>query len=157
MKVEFLEPLHNEYIHGSINTPYPKGMGFQVDDPVAGTLKLCTGQAGFQLQRDMVSAADWNAEQISRSVGLGSYFEPPYLVSGTVACRRVTRMEIEGSDVLLTSGTGSLSGTTAVDTALGYFAGKLRVAQSGNETAFILRAQLTPEDSANFRLLVERP
>jgi hypothetical protein len=161
MKVEFLEPLHNEYIHGILGSVAPRGTGVQVLDHVSGTFKLANGETGFLLERDVVSEADWNSEQILRSASpeLGTVFVPPYMVGKTVSARRVTRMEIEGLDNILTSGTGAITSGTAVDTQLGYLAGKLRVAQSTNEIAFVLRQQLTPEDTsvaANVRLLVER-
>lgn len=162
MKVEFLEAdIH--YIHGVIAQTAPRGLGLMLDPLVAATdgpsnLVPATGVAGFQLERDVVgntTEAEQNARLLDAYTPVG--FTKPYLLGATVSARRIRRMEAEGADVILTSGTGAVSSGTAANTALGYSAGRLRVKQGSDEIAFILRAQLTPEDPANFRLLLERP
>jgi hypothetical protein len=159
MKVEFLEAdMH--YIHGVIAVVAPRGFGMMLDPTDATLSKLipATAVQGFQLERDAVdvtSADGQNARLLEAT--LPADFSKPYAVGATVSARRATRMELEGADVLLTSGTGPLSSSTQANVALGYASGKLRVKQTNDEIAFIVRAQLTPEDPANFRLLVERP
>lgn len=150
MKVEFFEAdLH--YIHGVVPAIAVRGTGYQVDPTDASKLILADKTSGHQLERDVVAALTL------ADIAFPEGYIKPYVVGATVSARRVTRMEIEGSDVILTSGTGAVSGATAVNTALSYSAGRLRVAQGGDETAFIIREQLTAEDPANFRLLLERP
>jgi hypothetical protein len=151
MKVEFLEAdLH--YIHGVVPAIVPRGTGFQVDPANDLNLILANGTSGHQLERDVVAALTL------QDIAFPDGYVKPYALGATVSARRVTRMQIEGTDVILTSGTGAVSGATPVNTALSYSAGRLRVAQGGDETAFIIREQLTPEDpTQNFRLLLERP
>lgn len=157
MKVQFLEA-DPEYIHGIIQQVAPRGFGLMKDPTDLTKLIPAHLIAGFQMERDSVGVTT-DAEQNSRllEASLPADFSKPYAVGATISARRVTRMELEGADVILTSGTGAVSSGTAVNTALGYSAGRLRVKQGSDEIAFILRAQLTPEDPANFRLLVERP
>lgn len=159
MKVEILEADH-EYLNGTVGQVAPKGAGYQLDPVNFGVLIPATGTTGYQLEYDVLSVADWQTEQLARNAApeLAAYFKPPYQVGQTVSVRRVTRMIAEGIDIFLTSGTGALSTGTAVNTALGYSAGQLRVKQGGDEVAFILRKQLTPEVSTNvLRLELERP
>jgi hypothetical protein len=157
MKVEFLEAdIH--YIHGTIAFTAPRGFGMQVDPADEGKLIAANGVSGFQLERDVVgdtTDAEVNARLLETILPTG--FAKPYVKGATVSARRVTRMQAEGNDVILTSGTGAVSGSTPINAKLGYKNGKLYVAQSGDEVAWIVRRQLTAEDSANaFRLELER-
>jgi hypothetical protein len=165
MKVEILEAdIH--YIHGVLNLVAPRGFGLMLDPAVAATdgpsnLVPAHGVAGYILERDMVDTSTPEGQTallIRSELGDGS-FVSPYRKGSTVSARRVTRMEAEGADVILTSGTGAVSVDTPANTELGYAAGKLRVRQGGDELAFILRAQLAPKDpeTNDFRLLLERP
>ena len=121
-------------------------------DPSDDTkLILADATSGHQLERDVVAALTLT------DISWPTSFAKPYVVGATVSARRVVRMQLEGADVILTSGTGAVSNVTAVNTALSYSAGRLRVKQTNDEVAWILRQQMTPEDPANFRLLVERP
>ena len=162
MKVEILEAeIH--YIHGVLDGVYPRGTGLMLDPLVAATdgpsnLIPAEGVAGYILERDMIDPSApgaQNAMLVQQELGDGS-FVAPYRKGSTVSARRVTRMELEGADVILTSGTGAVTVNTPANTELGYAMGKLRVRQGSDELAFILRAQLPPEDPANFRLLVEK-
>jgi hypothetical protein len=157
MKVEFLEA-QMHYIHGVIAAAAPRGFGLMLDPTNLANLIPATAIAGFQLERDAVEVTttdQQNARLLEATLPAG--FVKPYAVGNTVSARKVMRMELEGADVLLTSGTGLLTSGVAANTALGYASGKLRVKQASDEIAFIVRAVLTPEDPANFRLLVERP
>lgn len=157
MKVQFLEA-DPHYIQGVIQQAAPRGFGLMKDPTDLDKLIPCTGIAGFQMERDSVGVttdAENNARLLEAT--LPADFSKPYSVGAHISARRVTRMELEGSDLILTSGTGLVSSGTAANTALGYSAGRLRVKQGSDEIAFILRAQITPEDPANFRILVERP
>jgi hypothetical protein len=167
MKVEFLNDDNNmHYVHGTIAFLAPRGFGVMLDPAQAATdgpsrLIPADGVAGFVLERDVVgntTQAEQNALLINAGLG-DSNFIRPYIVGSTVSGRKITRMEAEGADVILTSGTGAVDGNTAVNTELGYSAGRLRVKQGGDEIAFILRAQLPAQDpdNNNFRLLLERP
>jgi hypothetical protein len=157
MKVEFLEAsLH--YIHGTTDFLAPRGLGVQVDPTDESKLILADGVSGFQLERDIVgntTEGEVNARLLETV--MPTDFSKPYIKGATVSARRVTRMQLEGADVLLTSGTGLLSGSTPAGTQLSYSNGKLYIAQTGDEVAFIVRRQLDPENNANtFRLEVER-
>jgi hypothetical protein len=157
MKVQFLEA-DPHYIHGTIQQTAPRGFGMMLDPTDVTKLIPANAVAGFQMERDSVGVTttdEQNARLLEAS--LPADFSKPYAVGATISARRVTRMELEGSDLILTSGTGAVSSGTAANTALGYSAGRLRVKQGSDEIAFYLRAQLTAEDPANFRLLVERP
>lgn len=158
MKVQILEA-DEHYIHGVIQQAAPRGFGLMKDPTDLTKLIPCSSIAGFQMERDSVGVTT-DAEQNARllEAELPADFSKPYAVGATISARRVTRMTLEGADLILTSGTGAISNVTAVNTALDYSAGRLRVRQGSNEIAFYLRAQLTPEDSGNsVRLLVERP
>jgi hypothetical protein len=117
------------------------------------------GADGYVMERDMVgntSASELNAHLLEVVLPAND-FARSYVEGATISVRRATRMQLEGADVLLTSGTGALSGSTTVGTQLGYKLGKLRAAQSGDEVVYYLRRQLTAEDSANtFRIEVAR-
>jgi len=157
MKVQFLEA-DEHYIHGTIQQVAPRGFGLMLDPTDVTKLIPASAVAGYQMERDSVGVttdAENNARLLEAT--LPADFSKPYAVGATISARRVTRMELEGADVILTSGTGLVTSGTAANTPLEYSAGRLRVRQGTNEIAFILRAQLTPEDAANFRLLVERP
>lgn len=167
MKVEFLNDDNNmHYIHGTIAFLAPRGFGVMLDPSQAATdgpsrLIPADGVAGYVLERDVVgntTQAEQNALLINATMGDGN-FTRPYVVGSTVSGRKIMRMEAEGADVILTSGTGAVSANTAVNTELSYSAGRLRVKQGADEVAFILRAQLPAEDpdTNNFRLLLERP
>lgn len=158
MKVQILEA-DPEYIHGTIQQAAPRGFGLMKDPTDLTKLIPANLISGFQMERDSVGVTTTD-EQNARllEAALPADFSKPYAVGATISARRVTRMELEGADVILTSGTGAVTSGTAVNTALDYSAGRLRVRQGSNEIAFYLRAQLTPEDSGNsVRLLVERP
>lgn len=157
MKVQFLEA-DEHYIHGTIQQVAPRGFGLMLDPTDVTKLIPATGVAGFQMERDSVGVttdAENNARLLEAT--LPADFSKPYAVGATISARRVTRMELEGADVILTSGTGAVATGVAANTALGYSAGRLRIKQGSDEIAFIVRAELPPEDPANFRLLVERP
>lgn len=154
MKVEFLEAdIH--YVHGVLGLVAPLGLGVQPHGTDEDKLVLANGTAGYQLQRPIKLERDILDIVLPQGP---QDFATPHSITATVAARRVTRMQLEGNDLILTSGTGLVSSGTAVGTALGYVDGRLRVKQGGDETAFIIRRQLAAEDSANpFRLEIERP
>jgi hypothetical protein len=58
--------------------------------------------------------------------------------------------------LLVTSGTGAISASTAVGTLLGYQNGRLRVAQTADRVEWKILAQLTPKTEGNIRLLIEK-
>lgn len=157
MKVEFLEAdIH--YIHGVLGSVAPLGLGVQPHGTDQDRLILANGTAGYQLQREIVEERNILDIVLPVRDGLPQSFSTPHSKTATVAARRVTRMQLEGNDLILASGTGAVSSVTAVGTALGYVDGRLRVKQGSDEVAFIVRRQLAAEDTANpFRLEVERP
>lgn len=164
MKVQILEAeLH--YIHGTVQLihgfalPLARGVGLRKHDTDDTILVLADGVDGYQLERDMVgntTAADQQSRLLETVLPVND-FARPYVEGATVSARRVTRMQLEGADVLLTSGTGLLSSATAIGARLGYKDGRLRLAQTGDEHVFTVRHQLPAEDSSNtFRLEVAR-
>lgn len=164
MKVQFLEAeLH--YMHGTVQLihgfalPLARGIGLRKHDTDDTILVLADGVDGYQLERDMVAnttTADQNA-RLLEAVLPANLGARPYIEGATVSARRVTRMQLEGADVILTSGTGAIDANTAIKAKLAYKDGRLRVAQTGDEHVFTLRHQLAPEDTANvFRIEVAR-
>lgn len=165
MKVEILEAeLH--YLNGMVDLsgtglalPLPRGFGLAAHPSDNTKLVPADGVDGYVLERDMLgntTDAEKNANILAAAWPDNS-FARPYVEGATVSARRATRMELEGADVLLTSGTGALSGSTPVKAKLAYKLGKLRVAQTGDEHVWTVRRQLAPEDSANtFRLEIAR-
>lgn len=114
------------------------------------TLAKAQGQKGFCLVRDIVDKATLSGQLIvDAAFPAGAPIMNPDTVNTTVSASKVLEAELEGVDLLQLSGTGALSNGTAAGTELSSNAGRLRVKQSGEEVAAILREQLTPEDPDN--------
>ena len=60
-----------------------------------------------------------------------------------------------GTHLLVTSGTGAISGTTAQDTRLSFKNGRWYEAQVGDFVFGVLRRQLTPKTALNIRIEIE--
>jgi hypothetical protein len=75
---------------------------------------------------------------------------------GQVTLELADAVEAEGSDYVLTSGTGALSSGTAIGTLLSFVDGKFYVAQGSDEKPFRLGKVLTEEVSGNLRIYAER-
>lgn len=121
------------------------------------TLIKCTGKRGFMLVRDVVTQAVLEAQLITNAAFPNSEpILPPDLVGSHCSASKVLEAEVEGAGLLMDSGTGLLSGSTAIDTELSTKQGRLYARQSGDELCGWLREQLTPIDSGNaFRIRVE--
>lgn len=110
------------------------------------------GIAGFALERDVLTTIP-----LEYSVFFKDYVTPEK-VGQFVTARKPEEIIVEGLDLVLTSGTGALSGNTAANTALGLFHGQWYVKQGGDEVAGILREQMPVDDPANIcRLRIEIP
>ncbi len=146
-------------IVGKVNFAAPYGLFVQYDETDFATpsLKKATGTRAFSLMRDVVAQADLlSILEQSQLYPNSQPVRNPVLIGDAVSASRILEAEIEGAGLLLTSGTGALTGSTAVNAELSTKDGMLRAKQSGEEVAGWVRAQMTAEDTGNaFRLLVE--
>lgn len=81
--------------------------------------------------------------------------ESPFTAGQEVSLEKAQEAELEGADYLVLSGTGAISGSTAVGTSLSYLNGRLRQSQTGEIVNGVLTAQLPPIDSGGVRIRVE--
>src|SRR3954468_21513636 len=122
MKVEILEA-EMHYQHGTVDLsgtglalPLPRGFGLRGHATDETKLVPADGADGYVMERDMVgntSASELNAHLLEVVLPAND-FARSYVEGATISVRRATRMQLEGADVLLTSGTGALSGSTTV-------------------------------------------
>lgn len=144
----------NEAISGVHNSHSYAGMGVQIDPSDMHTLVQADGTTGFHLTRDVLPAAD--VDVVLLNTFPGRQIVRPEIIGNVVSAHRALEAKIEGEDYLVLSGTGALDENTAAKAELGYYGGRLREIQSGDELAGIVRAQIAPEDTDNaFALLVE--
>lgn len=150
-KCVILQARDSEVIHGVAGFNAVEGNGVVLDSTNVANLKLASGTRAFVLQRDIVDALSLEESVFNLSL------KTPVKKGTEATARRVTLLEVEGSERLLPSGTGAITTGTSADTALEWNDGVLRVAQEGNEIAGYLRAQLTPEypEAGTARILVE--
>lgn len=140
---------NNDVIHGIINSLAVCGQGVALNPSNTGELILATGVRPYHIERDVKAEIS-----LEEHVFMPNILTPVKL--GTeVSARRVTQLEVEGADYIVKSGTGAITTGTAAHTELGMTDGKYRVKQSGDELAGRLRAQLTPEEDGDVRILVE--
>lgn len=76
-------------------------------------------------------------------------FETPFRAGGQVTVKKARKFEAEGAGFVLSSGTGSINGATAINTAVSFQNGKVRVKQANDVNNGFISAQLTPDDSTN--------
>jgi len=151
-KVTILTDIPGDVIHGTTDFTAARFLGVVLDPENAGALKKATNvRRAYHLERDIVE-----------EVELRHHVFMPEIVTPTkkgneITARRARLIEVEGSDHLVESGTGSLSAaTSAGDTKLEWFEGKLRVRQGSNEIAGRVVSQETAQEEGNaFRLKVE--
>ncbi len=136
-------------IHGVCDFLAVAGNGVVRDPNNVEALIPATGTRAYLLTRDVVATRSIEDMVVPQGVVYPTVKGEP----GTA--RKVTQAEIEGTDLLITSGTGALSNGTAVNTELGWYSGRLRAKQSGEEIAGWVRGQLTPLEGGTVRLMVE--
>lgn len=85
----------------------------------------------------------------------GTRAEGPFKAGEEVSLEQSDEAQI-GAALCVSSGTGAISGSTAVDTALSFSGGKVYVAQSGDFIRYKLAAQLDAVDGEAFRIRIER-
>ena len=105
---------------------------------------------GF-LERDCTVAGPTLADHI-----YPNRLELPYKVGTEVSVIKAAAVEAEGTDFLLTSGTGALTTSTAVGTKISFRNGKFSAAQSGEIAYFTVAANnLTPYTASALRMRFE--
>ena len=126
-------------------------MGYDTSDNTKLVPATGTNFTGH-LQRAVVSDGATLEERV-----FNNGMEYAYEMGGQCSVRDAVVIEAEGDDLLVTSGTGALSDSTSVGTALSFNDGKLRVAQAGDETFYrVAAADLTPQVSGNVRIRARR-
>ena len=150
-KVVILQADNSEVIHGVAGFNALTGNGVTFDPTNPANLALASGTRAFVLERDIVD------EIPLEETVFGLHIKTPVKKGTEATARRVKLLEVEGAERIVVSGTGAITTGTAAQTGLEWNAGKLRVAQAGNEVAGYLRAQLTPlyPEDGTARLLVE--
>ncbi|GEM_PF-4753489 len=121
----------------------------QLDADGNKILVLADGQRGFHLERDVVS------EIPLENIVFQKDFIHPDLVNTDVSARKCQEVECEGADLIQLSGTGLISSSTPLNTALGVTQGKYRVKQSGDELQGYLRGVIPAIGDGDFRIMVE--
>ena len=138
----------SQLITGTVNFAAPHGLIINYDPADIHNLVPANGTHGFALTRETVTA-----DAFQTSAAMGNHLA---IIGGSVTASKIQEAEIEGPDLLLTSGTGFIDNTTAIGTPLSTNKGRISVAQGGEETVGYLRAKLPVEDSANrVRVLVQ--
>ena len=144
-------------ISGIANFLAPEGLlvNYNPADPATvgstRTLTPANGIKGFALMRAIVQSIPLDNFVFPRSV-----IKNQDVIGGAVTASKILEAEYEGPGLVAYSGTGAIDGTTAVGTALGINAGQLRVKQTNDEIAGVVRGQITPLDNTNpARILVE--
>ena len=83
--------------------------------------------------------------------------EAPFAPGDPVSLERALEIEVEGSDYLLPSGTGAITGATVVPQSCSFLNGRLRLAQSGEVVHYLLTATgLTPVVAGAVRCRFEK-
>lgn len=130
---------------GTYASAAPRGfaLGAHASDPEALGLAQGLNFIGF-LTRDVVAGGLALADRIhgvtsATPVGL----ESPFLAGDPVTVEPAVEIEAEGAALLLTSGTGALTTSSAIGIGLSFKNGKVYAAQSGDSVYFTLSALFT--------------
>lgn len=140
------------------NAAYPVGTAFKVAsvDPDTGarTFALASGVAdGFVMREIRVPADGINGNpRTDTEILYNQGLETPFTAGREGTLEWGSEIEAEGTDYLLTSGTGTITGGTAVGAKLSFLNGKFRVAQSGEYAQFRVVAQMTPITAGQVRI-----
>lgn len=142
-----------------VNFVAPLGLGVQFDPTKPSNFGSLTAEfvpatstKAFFLQRQVMTDVPLDYSIFFKD------FVHPEKVGNRVTGRIAQEIIVEGLDLVVTSGTGAISGSTAANTALGMYHGRWYVKQGGDEVAGILREQITPDDVTNVcRLRIEIP
>lgn len=133
-----------------INFVAPRGLAVQFDATKPSTFGLGTAEfkkahftRGFFLERDVLSEIS-----LEQSVFFKDFLTPEK-VGNRVTARMAQEVEIEGLELVLTSGTGAMAANTTIGTELSFHLGRFRQKQSGEEVVGWLRENITAEESAN--------
>lgn len=151
--------LPGNMVSALVNFVAPLGFGVQFDpskNSSFGNLTAqfipATGTKAFFLERQVLTNIP-----LEYTVFFKDFLTPEF-VGNRVSARLPQEIIVESLQLVLTSGTGAISAGTAANTALGMTHGRWYVAQGGDETAGILREQITPAEIANVcRLRIEIP
>lgn len=125
----------------SLKTPsgnaYPRGTAFgnHATDPNAAILATGTNFAGF-VTRDTVLLP----RNLREFLHPNAILETPTIAGEMATLEDYNEIEAEGADYLVLDGTGAINSSAVVGTKLSFNAGKLRVAQEGENYYFEVTA-----------------
>jgi len=129
----------------------PQGLIVNFDSSEPGNFAKASGVRGALLVRDVTTEGPTLQQEVFRNSILN-----PVKVGEPGSARFVREIEVEGSGLVLASGTGAITSGTGAGTELSTNAGRLSEKQNGEELVGWLRAQLTKEDADNgCRILVQ--
>jgi hypothetical protein len=110
---------------------------------------------GFLTRSSRVGKGSTDAELVDASMGL-DLDETPFEVSKPGSIEFAEAIEVEGTDYILTSGTGQITADTTAGTKLSFdSSGKFIEAQAADYAQFMLVAQMTPVTTGNVRIYIE--
>lgn len=149
--------LSGNVVSAKIPFAAPRGLAVQFNPDKPQTFGLgtaefqkATGTRGFFLERDVLEQEAFDAAMLSYALDPGrNVLISPEKVGYFVTGRAAQEIEVEGLELVLTSGTGAISDSTPAGTEVSFDRGKLRVKQSGDEVVGWLREQITPLESVN--------
>lgn len=143
----------------SLTIPFACARGTAVfrdgSDSTKAAIAYGLGFAGFVTKKVTVAGPQTQLEY--ESVVPGYYLEVDGTVNDAVTITEATEVEVEGTELIMTSGTQAITVATAIHTPLTFQAGKFAVNNvSGTQTYYSLEAILTPETANALRILAVR-
>lgn len=118
-------------------TAYKRGIAFgeHATDPNAAILATGTNFAGFVTRDTVLSPRD-----LREFLHPDHLLETPTIAGEMATLKDYNEIEAEGADHLVLDGTGAINSSAVVGTKLSFNAGRLRVAQEGENYYFIITA-----------------
>jgi hypothetical protein len=132
---------------------FPRGTALMISstDPDTGARTFAKADGskfhGF-VTRDVRDLAGLTDEEQLMGFGLETPFESAK--EGSIELGET--VDVEGADLVKSSGTGAITTGTALETELSFDDGKFYVAQTNDIVEFKLEAQLTPVTTGNVRI-----
>lgn len=132
------------------------GVGAHATDPAAFDLAQHNTFIGHLTRRVTVGGLTVTDRVFGVTSDVPVGVEAPFVAGQEVSAEKALEIEVEGSDYMVTSGTGAITGSTAVGTSASYCNGKLRATQTGELVNYVLTANnLTPSETGNLRCRFE--
>jgi hypothetical protein len=107
------------------------------------------------IREDSTAIGRTDTEQLYGLAPDDSGGQIPYRAGFHGSIEMAEALEVEGSDYIVSTGTGAIYAGTAADTLLSFTAGKFCQVQSTQRAQYRLVAQLTPNTSGAVRISVE--